>query len=257
MGLSGQLWTRRLIGDLIAKLYRVRLTEPGVGKYLKRWGLSFQRPDKRAVEQDPEAVRRWHAETWPKDPGEGEGGRWGDSLRRPGRHPLRPGHRPHLGREGQDPVVRRAGNRFSVNAMSAISTKGRMHFMVFTESFTAEVMCRFLDRLAGHFDHKVHLVVDGHSAHRSKKVRDWLAAHPDDVELHFLPPYSPELNPDELVNADLKHSLPKQHRARNQAELAAETRRFFRRRQRQPHIVRGYFGGPHVRYVLDENPMSF
>ncbi|OSC50864.1 IS630 family transposase, partial [Streptomyces sp. 4F] len=66
VGLSGQLWTRRLIGDLIAKLYRVRLTEPGVGKYLKRWGLSFQRPDKRAVEQNPEAVRRWHQETWPK-----------------------------------------------------------------------------------------------------------------------------------------------------------------------------------------------
>ncbi|MEU3978198.1 transposase, partial [Streptomyces bacillaris] len=84
-----------------------------------------------------------------------------------------------------------------------------------------------------------------------------LAAHPDAVELHFLPPYSPELNPDELVNADLKHSLPKQHRARNQAELAAETRRFFRKRQRQPHIVRGYFGGPRVRYILDENPISF
>ncbi|MER7057916.1 hypothetical protein [Streptomyces sp. NPDC000351] len=66
-----------------------------------------------------------------------------------------------------------------------------------------------------------------------------------------------QLNPDELVNADLKHSLPKQHRARDQAELAAGTRRFFRRRPRQPHIVRGYFGGPHVRYVLDENPMSF
>lgn len=58
-------------------------------------------------------------------------------------------------------------------------------------------------------------MVDGHSAHRSKRVRAWLGAHPDDVELHFLPPYSPELNPDELVNADLKHSLPKQHRARN------------------------------------------
>ncbi|WUL20690.1 transposase [Streptomyces sp. NBC_00353] len=97
--------------------------------------------------------------------------------------------------------------------MSAISTKGRMYFMVFTESFTAEVMCRFLDRLAGHFDRKACLGVDGHSAHRSKKVRDWLAAHPDDVELHFLPSYSPELNPDELVNADLKHSLAKQHRA--------------------------------------------
>ncbi|MHB9856730.1 winged helix-turn-helix domain-containing protein [Streptomyces sp. YIM S03343] len=145
VGLGGQLWTRRLVGEQIAKLYRVRLTEPGVGKYLKRWGLSFQRPDKRAVEQDPQAVRRWHEETW------------------------------------------------------------------------------LLDRLDGHFDHKIHLVVDGHSAHRSRKVRDWLTAHPDNVELHFLPPYSPELNPDEPVNADLKHSLPRQHRARNQAELAAET----------------------------------
>ncbi|WP_405786004.1 winged helix-turn-helix domain-containing protein [Streptomyces sp. NBC_01367] len=65
VGLSGQLWTRRLVGELIAELYRVRLTEPGVGKHLRRWGLSFQRPDKRAVEQDPEAVRRWHEETWP------------------------------------------------------------------------------------------------------------------------------------------------------------------------------------------------
>ncbi|MFD8403012.1 IS630 family transposase, partial [Streptomyces sp. NPDC059698] len=168
------------------------------------------------MEQDPEAVRRWHEETWPaigakakKDGGEvlfaDQVGIRSDQVT--GRT---------WGEKGKTPVVRRTGNRFSVNAMSAISTKGRMHFIVFAESFTAEVMCRFLDRLAGHFDRKVHLVVDGHSAHRSRKVRDWLAAHPDDIELHFLPPYSPELNPDELVNADLKHSLPKQHRARDQ-----------------------------------------
>ncbi|MFF5637789.1 transposase [Streptomyces sp. NPDC012825] len=146
--------------------------------------------------------------------------------------------------------MRRSGNRFSVNAMSAISTRGRMHFMAFAESFTVEVMCRFLERLAGHFDRKVHLVVDTHSAHRSKKVRNWLAARSDDVELYFLPPYSSEPNPDGLVNADLEHGLPKQHRTRDQTELAAENRRFFRRRQRQPHIVRGCFGGPHVRCVL-------
>ncbi|MEG3626604.1 IS630 family transposase [Streptomyces poriticola] len=156
------------------------------------------------------------------------------------------------GAKGVTPVVRRTGNRFSVNVMSAISTRGRMHFMVFTETFDAKVMCRFLARLAGHFDRKVHLVVDRHSAHRSKAVRDWLADHKDRVELHFLPSSSPELNPDELVNADLKRSLPHAHQARNQAELAAETRRFFHRRQRQPHIVRGYFGARHVHYILDE-----
>ncbi|WP_443056686.1 transposase [Streptomyces sp. MUM 178J] len=71
------------------------------------------------------------------------------------------------------------------NRLRAPTPPGRIHFMVFTESFTAEVMCRFLERIAGHFDHKVHLVVDGHSAHRSRKVRDWLAAHPDDAKLRF------------------------------------------------------------------------
>ncbi|MEV8034945.1 hypothetical protein [Streptomyces sp. NPDC086182] len=69
-----------------------------------------------------------------------------------------------------------------------------------------------------------------------------------------MPPYSPELNPDELVNADLKHSLPKGHRAWNRAEIAAETRWFFHRRQRQPRIVHGHF---HVRYTAEESPLSF
>ncbi|WP_424863354.1 transposase [Streptomyces sp. MMS24-I29] len=77
------------------------------------------------------------------------------------------------------------------------------------------------------------------------------------MELHFLPSYSPELNPDELVNADLKRSLPYTHQARNQTELAAETRRFSHRRQRQPHIVRGYFGGRHVHYTSTNEPNEF
>ncbi|MEV6332808.1 transposase [Streptomyces sp. NPDC051909] len=101
--------------------------------------------------------------------------------------------------------------------------------MVFTDSFDAKVMCRFLDRLVGRFDRKIHLIVDRHSAHRSKTVRTWLADHKEQIELHFLSSYSPEVNPDELVNADLKRSLPHTHQARDQTELAAETRRFFHR----------------------------
>ncbi|MCX5433659.1 IS630 family transposase [Streptomyces sp. NBC_00257] len=208
LGLSGQLWTRGQTGELIFKLYRVRFTEPGVGKYLKRWGLTFQRPDKRAVEQDPEAVRLWHEETWPairaRAKAENAEVLFGDQV----------GIRSDQvtgrtwGAKGTTPVVRRTGNRFSVNAMSAISTRGRMHFMVFTQSFDAKIMCHFLDRLVGHFDRKIHLIVDRHSAHRSKTVRAWLAGHKDQIELHFLPSYSPELNPDELVNADLKRSCP-------------------------------------------------
>jgi transposase len=152
---------------------------------------------------------------------------------------------------GQTPTVRRTGNRFSVNAMSAISPRGRMWFTVYRGSFTAEVFCDFLDRLNRQFDRPVHLVVDRHSVHRSKKVRAWLADHPGRITLHLLPAYAPETNPDELVNADLKRSLLPASRARNADQLADEVRRFFRRRQKQPHIVRGYFQGPHVRYITE------
>ncbi|MFE0136744.1 IS630 family transposase [Streptomyces sp. NPDC059037] len=148
------------------------------------------------------AVRAWREETWPairaKAKSEGAEVLFADQV----------GIRSDQvtgrtwGETGRTPIVRRSGNRFSVNAMPAISTKGRMHFMAFTETFAAEVMCRFRDRLSGHFDRTVHLVLDGHSAHRSCRVRDWLAEHPDRIELHFLPGYSPELNPDELVNAN-------------------------------------------------------
>ncbi|MGP4086087.1 IS630 family transposase [Streptomyces sp. KR55] len=223
LGLSGQLWTRALAGELIAKLYRVRLTEQGVGKYLRRWGLSFQRPDKRAVEQDAEAVRIWHQETWPaiRAKAKKEGAEVFFVAQVGIRSDQVTGRT--WGAKGRTPGVRRTGSRFSVNAMSAISTNGRIHCMVLTETFDARVMCRFLDRLIGHFERKVHLVVDGHSAHRSRKVRAWLAEHADRIELHFLPSYAPELNPDELVNADLKRSLPMHSRTRDQAQLAAET----------------------------------
>ncbi|WP_340385225.1 transposase [Streptomyces sp. SS7] len=96
------------------------------------------------------------------------------------------------------------------------------------------------------------MVVDRHSTHRSKAVRDWPADDKDQVELHFLPWYSPALNQDELVNADLKGSPPHTHGARSQAELAAEKRRFFRSRQGQSHIARVFFSGRHVHYVLNE-----
>ncbi|MFI9629599.1 transposase [Streptomyces sp. NPDC052042] len=88
--------------------------------------------------------------------------------------------------------------------------------------------------------------------HRSKTVRCRLADHKDEIELHFLPSHSPEPNSDELVEADPERSVPRTHRARNQAELAAETSRFFHRGRRRPHIIRGYFGSPHVRYLIDQ-----
>ncbi|GAB2969067.1 hypothetical protein GCM10027184_17640 [Saccharothrix stipae] len=104
----------------------------------------------------------------------------------------------------------------------------------------------FLDRVARQSGQKVHVVADRHPVHWSKAVHAWLVDNADRVELHLMPGYSPELNPDELLDAELKRNV-NASRAHNVDRLAHETRRFLRRRQRQPHIVRGYFQAPHVR----------
>ncbi|MGF6889457.1 transposase [Nocardia sp. GAS34] len=152
---------------------------------------------------------------------------------------------------GQTPIVRVNGKRFRVNIMSAIASRGALWFTVFTGRFTAQVFISFLDRLARQAGRKVHLIADRHPVHRSRAVRDWLTGNTDRVELHFMPGYSPELNPDEILNADIKRHVHAA-RARTTDDLARETRRFLHRRQRQPHVVRGYFGAPHVRYTRIE-----
>lgn len=113
VGLGRQLWTRRLVGELVAKLYRVRLAGPGVGEYLKRWGLSFQRPDKRAAGQDPEGVRRWHEETWPAIRAKAE--KDGGGVPSAGRAGIPSGQVTGRtwGGKGRTLVVRRSGNRFA------------------------------------------------------------------------------------------------------------------------------------------------
>ncbi len=116
---------------------------------------------------------------------------------------------------------------------------------MFTERFTAPVLTTFLDRTARQAGRKVHVIADRHPVHRSKAVRAWLQDNADRVELHLMHGYSPELNPDELLNADLQRNV-NASRVRNVDRLAHETRRFRRRRQHQPHIVRA----PHVRYAV-------
>ncbi|MEU4806324.1 IS630 family transposase [Actinosynnema sp. NPDC023587] len=158
---------------------------------------------------------------------------------------------PGRSRAPQDrtPIMRVSGKRLRVNVMSAVASRGALWFTVFTERFTATVFTTFLDRTARQADRKVHVIADRHPVHRSKAIRAWLEANTERIELHLMPGYSPELNPDELLNADLKRNV-NASRARNVDRLAHETRRFLRRRQRQPHLVLSYFRAPHVRYAI-------
>lgn len=247
--IGGPLWTRQAVVELVRLVVGVGMTEQGVGLWLRRHGFTPQRPARRAYEQQPAAVRAWLDEQYPaieaRAKVEGAVIAWVDQcglrsdVAPPGRS---------WAPKGRTPVVRVTGKRLRVNVMSAVASRGALWFTVFTGRFTARVLTAFLDRTARQAGRKVHVIADRHPVHRSKAVHTWLKTNTDRVELHLMPGYSPELNPDELLNADLKRNV-NASRAHNVDRLAHETRRFLRRRQRQPHIVRGYFHAPHVRYA--------
>jgi len=150
------------------------------------------------------------------------------------------------GRARQTPVVQGTGKRFGCNMISTITNCGKLRFMVFTQRFDATVMLDFLQRLVRSCDQKVFLIVDGHPVHRSRAVRQWIERHAERIRLFFLPSYSPELNPDELLNHDVKANAVGRQRAKNKTEMIANIRSYLRSTQRQPHVVQNYFLEKHV-----------
>jgi transposase len=250
LGLAGFLWTREAVAELIGQRYGLLLARTTVGGYLRGWGFSPQKPQHRALEQSPAAVRRWLAETYPaiRAQARREGGvvLWLDEM----------GVRSDAaaGRSwapvGQTPVIKRTGKRFRVNMISAVSNAGRLRFRLFTGSFSGSVFIDFLGRLLRDCrGQKVHLIVDGHPVHRAKAVSAWVGRHGERIELHFLPGYSPELNPVELLNHDVKANAAGRRRPRSASELRAELRGYLRRRQRQPEVLVRFFNHPSTRYA--------
>jgi len=250
LGLAGLLWTRDAVAELLAQRYGVWLARTTVGGYLRGWGFSPQRPQHRALEQNPVAVARWLATEFPAIcvQARREGGvvLWLDEM----------GVRSDAaaGRSwapvGRTPVIKRTGKRFRVNMISAISNQGLLRFRLFTGSFTGAVFIDFLRRLLRDCGgRKVHLIVDGHPVHRAKLVSAWVGRHAERIELHFLPGYSPELNPVELLNHDVKANAAGRRRPRSAGELREELHGYLRRRQRQPQVLVRFFDHPTTRYA--------
>jgi len=139
------------------------------------------------------------------------------------------------------------GQRFGCNMISAIANKGQLNFMLFKKRFRAEVFLEFLRRLLRQSTLKTFLIIDGHSVNPAIKIRSWIEKKADDIRLFFLSGYSPDLNPDKVLNHDVKSNAVGRRRPRDQQELVKNVRGFLRSRQRQPHIVQNYFQEKHVR----------
>lgn len=198
------LWTREAVQQLMAQETGVKIAIRTLGEYLKRWGFTVQKPKKRAYEQRPAEVRQWLDQEYPaihaRAKAENAEIYWGDDtgLRSDSQHVR--GYAP----KGKTPVIRLNAKRESINLISALTNQGKVRFRVFDGTMNADILIDFMKRLIKDAKRKVFLILDNLRVHHAKVVKAWLAEHKDEIEVFYLPSYSPELNPDEYMNCDLK-----------------------------------------------------
>lgn len=250
-GFSFGLWTRQIVAQLIEQKFGIGLQLTAVGRLLARLEITPQKPLRRAYERDPVAVAKWVEEDYPR------------LRQRACKHGATIffldeagfSSEPNLGRtyglKGQTPVVRTTGQRQKVNAISAVSARGGFWSQVYTGMFNAGRFVTFLKDFRRGGRGKVFLVVDGHPSHRAKAVAAYVASCRGDLELHFLPPYAPDLNPDEFVWQYAKtNGVAKRPLAQNES-LKERVLRDLSAIKANSKLVRSFFCAPSVVYAKD------
>ena len=220
-----------------------------VGKYLARWGFTARKPIRRAYEQGPVAVRRWLRRDYPAAVRRAKRARgivgWGDETGLRADDVRGRSYAPR----GRTPVVRVCQTRIKLRLITAVTNRGELRWMVGDGAVNAPTFLRFLGRLIRDAGREVFLILDRLKAHRARLTRDWLAEHRSEIEVHYLPPYSPELNPDEGVNADLKQAVPRKAPARSKQQLKRAAVSHMRSLAKRPKRIRAIFRHQQFRYA--------
>ena len=235
------LWTRNAIAILLYRRYGVRLSANSVGRLLAHLGITPQKPLWRAYQQDPERVRQWIQAEYPAIARQAQQERaeiwFGDESG------VRSDY--HAGTtwaaRGKTPVVRTTGARYRLNMLSAVNRRGKMRFMIEAKGLNADVMCRFLDRLMAGQKRRVFLILDGHPIHKSARLARKVSGFDGRLKLFLLPPYSPELNPDEGVWREVKGHRLGRAGIFGFADLKSKALGALRHLARRPDKVRALF----------------
>jgi transposase len=243
------LWTAKMIGQLIMERFGIKLGKSSVCRLLNQLGLTPQKPIWRAYQQQPKAVQKWLDEEYPK-------------IRRMAKQSkgliffadeagIRSEH--HAGTtwavKGNTPVITSTGARFGLNMISAVSAQGEFRFMVVKGRIGAKHFMDFMKRLIHKIDQKVFLIVDGHPIHKARSVNAFVEENKDRLQLFHLPPYSPELNPDERVWNDVKNNAVGRQVITTPKDLHRAVMRQMRSIQKTPTRVRSYFQNETTKYA--------
>jgi transposase len=249
LGIPSALWTRAAVGELIEQQVGLRLPLRTVGEYLQRWGYTPQKPVRKAYQQDPKAVAEWLEKTYPEIERRAtqEGGEihWGDEtgVRSTCQHSRGYAH------PGVTPELPVPGSRFSVNMISTITNQGKVRWMIYDGKMNAALFIVFLTRLLVGATKKIFLIVDNLSVHEATAVEEWLADKQDKIEVFYLPKYSPERNPDEYLNCDVKGNINADGLPKDRKELKGKLRRFMQKLSKLPGRIASYFQHKYIEYA--------
>jgi len=247
--LSFALWTRAAVCELIYTKYRIRMPIRTVGEYLKRWGFTPKKPVKLAYEQQPEKVREWLDIEYPriKKQAKRENAliHWGDETGVNSESYVSRGYSP----KGVKAVVKTSGKRFSISMISGITNEGQVSYMIYRGALVTETLLEFLRRLIRYAKRKIYLILDNLKVHHAKRVQRWVQKHSDKIELFFLPPYTPEHNPDEYLNQDVKLEMSKRPKPRSEEQLKSILKSHMCKNQRNKEKIQNFFNHPKVQYA--------
>jgi len=250
-GFDFGLWTRAMVGRLVEKKFAIHLSLASVGQLLGRLGLTPQKPLQRAYQRDPEAIAAWKSETFPKLAARAkrsgadiwfwdESGFRADSV-----------HGRTWGKKGQTPVVAVPGQRQTVSAASAVNAKGAFWCMTYKGGLNADLFVTMLGLLMRRRHNPLYLVLDNLPSHKAKVVRDYVEATRGKLELHFLPGYAPELNPDELVWNYMKRTGVARRPLTAGEVLQDCIDAQMKAIGQNPALVRAFFRNKNVAYITD------
>jgi transposase len=243
------LWTRKAVQQLIFGMWSIKMPIRTVGEYLKRWNFTPQKPLKKAYEQNPKAVKKWLDEDYPeiaaKAKKENAEIHWGDETGIANNCQHGRSYSPR----GKTPAIRLPAKKERINLISSITNQGKVRFMIYDGTMNAQTLIKFFERLIKDAGRKVYLILDNLRVHHSKIVKKWLLDHKDQIELFYLPSYSPELNPDEYLNCDLKDGVHSKVAARTKKNLKKMTLSHMRKLQKSAQRVKKYFKHPKIAYA--------
>jgi transposase len=244
------LWSVGAVMALIEKKLGKSLSESGTRKYLKAWGFTIQRPATRYSRRDDVVVQRWLVEDYPRiaadAKAEGAEIHWLDETGVNNQAVYQRG----FAQIGKTPVTTKPAQREKISLISTVTNLGTMRFRLFEGALNASGLLAFIEALVAGSPRKVYVIMDNLPVHKGKLVTAWIAANAAKIKVFYLPPYAPDVNPDEYLNNDSKQNLHTHSGlSRSKRAMKASTLAYLRHIQKSPAKVRGYFHAPETRYA--------